>query len=188
MNKEKIKSGIGNVLELINPPANVKRLIMDINTQFVESVTVLVMSVMFGLMALFIVANGGLAGVFGKLMASICVNADKCDFNALMGVLSFVLIVLTSMYVYFMKFMVNEYRVANTDEAPGMDQYTEEQQVVLRKIVRLGDVDSLSAFANWIGKPYSTLYAWCKQFEADGWIRMNSNGTGRPLRLEAIRD
>ena len=67
-----------------------------------------------------------------------------------------------------------------------MTIYNDYQREVLESIIRLGRLESLSAFCQSVNVSYSTLYDWVMEFERDGWLVVTSNGSGSPMQIEVL--
>lgn len=161
-------------------------LILDFNNHIIQGMTILFVSVILGLMVLVIVARGGIAAMFGTLMAGVCVETGQCDFQYLLGVMGFSLVFLTSFALYFFSVIVQSDDVNIITDDPQLYDYSDNQRAALNKIIGLRDVQSLLKLANYLDVPYSTLHTWCDDFEADGLISINRNGSGSPMSIEAL--
>ena len=164
-----------------------KDLILDANQTFMEILAVLVSSTLLGLMAYYLLAQpGGLVGVLAGVMAKTCAVTGYCEFQGLFGSLGFAITALTSFTIYTMLIIKKGEDSIDTAPAVTNGQYKGEQLEVLEKIQGLGVVESLSSFGNYLGVPYGTLHRWVKEFEEDGLVRIKSNGSGSPMRIEAV--
>jgi len=162
-------------------------LIYDANVWYVEVITVLVASVVLGLSVYNILSYpGGLAGLFGNVLATTCINTGYCDFQALLGVLGLSLVVLSSFTAYFiLNLKAAEDKGWDEDMGEIFRRYEGRQKEILEKIIGLRYVESLSGLSTFTGISYSTLYGWCEQFEEDGLVKINRNGSGSPLLIES---
>lgn len=161
-------------------------LIYDANVWFVEVITVIVVSTLLGLNVYYVLAQpAGLAGLFGRLMATTCVNTGYCDFQSLMGALGLALVILSSFTAYFILRLKAAEDENWNDEPEICPGYRGRQREIFEKIMGLGTVESLSGFASFSGIPYSTLHGWCEKFEEDGFVEITRNGKGSAMIIKA---
>lgn len=153
----------------------------------------LFLSVFIGLIVFKIMAVGGLAVIFGDLMANTCINLSlPCDVNILMGGLGFSLVFLTTFFIIFSRlFFLFENIKTVTFEDDYIQEpsrvYSEEMVKVLRTIQGLGGCENLLSLANFQGVPYTTMRNYINQYESDGYIAVSRNGQGSPITISLIQ-
>lgn len=168
-----------------------KDLIWDINERFMEGLAVLTISALMGLLSFSLLAQpDGIAGVLGRMMAKTCVETGYCDYWTLLGAVGLAMVLLTSFTVYTMMVIRKEERNMGEDDSAKdqeiYEKYKGKQLEVLEEIRGLKVVDSLSGYNAYKGLNYSTLYRWVQQFEKDGYVQIEGNGAGSPLKVKAL--
>lgn len=166
-----------------------KKLIVDTNVTFMEIMAVIVTSTLLGLMVFGLLSEpGGLPGVLAGVMIEACSKTGNCDFQMLLASLGLGMVLLTSFSIYTMRIIkqgVDKIGSAPEKKSPN-GKYSGRQLEVLQKIQGMGEVDSLLAWGIYLGVPYGTLHRWVREFEQDGLVRITSNGSGSPLKVEAL--
>ena len=150
-------------------------------------------SVIFGLITFKIIAVGGIEAVLAELMASTCATnaAVPCDFQTLLAGIGLALVVTTSLFISVVKSLVladnNFMADPPVKEVDNPCQfYNNDMSDLLVEIRKLGGVENLHSLAQWKGLSYSTLRRYVLRFEKDGYVKVKSNGKGKPVIVELV--
>lgn len=164
--------------------------IVDLGELLLTLIIYLTASVLIGGIVYKILAVGGIEAVIAQLMAATCVNSAgiPCDYNALLAGVGLSLVILTAAAIAIMRETLKIEKVPfydDLDPDPGpCKNYNSEMISVLRTIQKLGGVENLHGLAAWKGIPYTSMRRYVDQFQQDGYVKVNSNGKGAPVRID----
>jgi hypothetical protein len=162
--------------------------ILDVNLTFVDTLAVILITSLLGVMAFNILSQpGGLAGLLAGVLGQTCSVTGLCDFDLLYGALGLAVVLLTTFTTYTMLLIRSGVRKIDYDPpaSKGCREYEGNQDLALRIIQAMGSLESVAQLGNFLDVPYGTIHRWIQQMEQDGHVRIVSNGSGSPLRIEA---